>query len=117
MLKNALLGEKPAVASLTATITGGSVTGLVGPDGAGKTTLIRMLAGLLKPDAGEIKILGMDPQKQSVDVRAILGYMPQKFGLYEDLTVLENLNLYADLKMLSVKREKSLSTATLFLLT
>lgn len=90
--------EKPAVASLTATITGGSVTGLVGPDGAGKTTLIRMLAGLLKPDAGEIKILGMDPQKQSVDVRAILGYMPQKFGLYEDLTVLENLNLYADLK-------------------
>ncbi|MDC9748840.1 ATP-binding cassette domain-containing protein [Proteus mirabilis] len=90
--------EKPAVASLTATITGGSVTGLVGPDGAGKTTLIRMLAGLLKPDAGEIQILGMDPQKQSVDVRAILGYMPQKFGLYEDLTVLENLNLYADLK-------------------
>ena len=66
--------EKPAVASLTATITGGSVTGLVGPDGAGKTTLIRMLAGLLKPDAGEIKILGMDPQKQSVDVRACLLY-------------------------------------------
>ncbi|QIG06753.1 ATP-binding cassette domain-containing protein [Proteus sp. ZN5] len=90
--------ESPAVSSLTATITGGSVTGLVGPDGAGKTTLIRMLAGLLKPDAGDIHILGMDPQKQSVDVRAILGYMPQKFGLYEDLTVLENLNLYADLK-------------------
>lgn len=90
--------ESPAVSSLTTTITGGSVTGLVGPDGAGKTTLIRMLAGLLKPDAGDIHILGMDPQKQSVDVRAILGYMPQKFGLYEDLTVLENLNLYADLK-------------------
>lgn len=90
--------ENPAVSSLTATITGGSVTGLVGPDGAGKTTLIRMLAGLLKPDTGDIHILGMDPQKQSVDVRAILGYMPQKFGLYEDLTVLENLNLYADLK-------------------
>lgn len=90
--------ESPAVSALTATITGGSVTGLVGPDGAGKTTLIRMLAGLLKPDAGDIRILGMDPQRQSVDVRAILGYMPQKFGLYEDLTVLENLNLYADLK-------------------
>ncbi|MBG2877058.1 ABC transporter ATP-binding protein [Proteus alimentorum] len=99
--------ESPAVSSLTATITGGSVTGLVGPDGAGKTTLIRMLAGLLKPDTGDIRILGMDPQKQSVDVRAILGYMPQKFGLYEDLTVLENLNLYADLKnVIGDEREK-----------
>ncbi|EEG84018.1 hypothetical protein PROPEN_04790 [Proteus penneri ATCC 35198] len=56
--------ENPAVSSLTATITGGSVTGLVGPDGAGKTTLIRMLAGLLKPDAGDIRILGMDPQNR-----------------------------------------------------
>lgn len=90
--------DEPAVASLNATITGGSVTGLVGPDGAGKTTLMRMLAGLLKVDAGDIRVLGMNPEKQSVDVRAILGYMPQKFGLYEDLTVLENLNLYADLK-------------------
>lgn len=90
--------DEPAVASLNATITGGSVTGLVGPDGAGKTTLIRMLAGLLKVDAGDIRVLGMNPQKQGVEVRAILGYMPQKFGLYEDLTVLENLNLYADLK-------------------
>ncbi|MDR0219708.1 MAG: ATP-binding cassette domain-containing protein, partial [Enterobacteriaceae bacterium] len=88
----------PAVSPLDAEILGGSVTGLVGPDGAGKTTLIRMLAGLLKPDRGNIAIMGLDPIKDSVEVRAELGYMPQKFGLYEDLTVQENLNLYADLR-------------------
>ncbi|WP_323836182.1 ATP-binding cassette domain-containing protein [Photorhabdus africana] len=90
--------NNPAVSSLTAEIYGGSVTGLVGPDGAGKTTLIRMLAGLLKPDSGSIEIMGLDPIKDGVQVRFELGYMPQKFGLYEDLTVLENLNLYADLR-------------------
>ncbi|NRN28303.1 ATP-binding cassette domain-containing protein [Photorhabdus heterorhabditis] len=90
--------NNPAVSSLTAEIYGGSVTGLVGPDGAGKTTLIRMLAGLLKPDSGSIEIMGLDPIKNGVQVRFELGYMPQKFGLYEDLTVLENLNLYADLR-------------------
>lgn len=87
----------PAVAKLTTEITGGSVTGLVGPDGAGKTTLMRMLAGLLKPDSGNITIMGLDPISQGVDVRRHLGYMPQKFGLYEDLTVQENLDLYASL--------------------
>lgn len=87
----------PAVAKLNTVITGGSVTGLVGPDGAGKTTLIRMLAGLLKPDHGSIDILGLDPITDGVQLRANLGYMPQKFGLYEDLTVQENLDLYADL--------------------
>lgn len=87
----------PALATLTTEITGGSVTGLVGPDGAGKTTLLRMLAGLLKPDRGNITILGLDPIRQGVEVRRHLGYMPQKFGLYEDLTVQENLDLYASL--------------------
>ncbi|MDR5615853.1 ATP-binding cassette domain-containing protein [Arsenophonus sp.] len=87
----------PAVAKLTTEITGGSVTGLVGPDGAGKTTLMRMLASLLKPDSGNITIMGLDPISQGVDVRRHLGYMPQKFGLYEDLTVQENLDLYASL--------------------
>ena len=81
------MGEKPAVASLTATITGGSVTGLVGPDGAGKTTLIRMLAGLLKPDAGEIKILGMDPQKQSVDVRGYPRFICHKNLAYMKISL------------------------------
>ncbi|MQL48383.1 ATP-binding cassette domain-containing protein [Photorhabdus khanii] len=100
--------NNPAVSSLTAEIYGGSVTGLVGPDGAGKTTLIRMLAGLLKPDSGSIEIMGLDPIKQGVQVRFELGYMPQKFGLYEDLTVLENLNLYADLRgVLGDERKKT----------
>ncbi|WP_265693271.1 ATP-binding cassette domain-containing protein [Providencia rustigianii] len=90
--------DSPAVESLTTVIHGGSVTGLVGPDGAGKTTLMRMLAGLLKPDSGNISIMGLDPIKDSIEVRANLGYMPQKFGLYEDLTVQENLDLYADLR-------------------
>ncbi|NDK99863.1 ATP-binding cassette domain-containing protein [Photorhabdus bodei] len=100
--------NNPAVSSLTAEIYGGSVTGLVGPDGAGKTTLIRMLAGLLKPDSGSIEIMGLDPIKDGVQARFELGYMPQKFGLYEDLTVLENLNLYADLRgVLGDERKKT----------
>jgi len=90
--------DKAAVAPLTCTIQSGYVTGLVGPDGAGKTTLMRMLAGLLKPDAGSASVLGLDPIKDDRALHASLGYMPQKFGLYEDLTVMENLTLYADLR-------------------
>lgn len=90
--------DNPAVNRLTTTIQGGGVTGLAGPDGAGKTTLIRMLAGLLKPDSGEIRVAGFDPIEDSVALRAQLGYMPQKFGLYEDLSVMENLRLYAELR-------------------
>lgn len=89
---------KPAVASLTTTLRSGAVTGLVGPDGAGKTTLLRMLAGLLKPSSGQLRVAGLDPIAQDRQLHAILGYMPQKFGLYEDLTVMENLTLYADLR-------------------
>ena len=90
--------DKPAVARLDCTINGGYVTGLVGPDGAGKTTLMRMLAGLLKPDEGSATVLGLDPIADDSTLHSVLGYMPQKFGLYEDLTVMENLNLYADLR-------------------
>ena len=64
----------------------GVVTGLIGPDGAGKTTLMRLAAGLLVPDAGRIRVLGMDATRESLAVQAALGYMPQRFGLYEDLT-------------------------------
>lgn len=100
--------DTPAVESLTIEIHGGSVTGLVGPDGAGKTTLMRMIAGLLKPDAGKISVMGLDPIDDSIAMRASLGYMPQKFGLYEDLTVQENLNLYADLRgVLGEERQKT----------
>ncbi|EOC0106740.1 ATP-binding cassette domain-containing protein [Cronobacter dublinensis] len=89
---------KPAVAPLSVTVQAGSVTGLVGPDGAGKTTLMRILAGLMRPDEGRVRVLGLDPITQENALHAVLGYMPQKFGLYEDLTVQENLNLYADLR-------------------
>src|SRR6202790_3845233 len=75
----------------------GTLTALVGPDGAGKTTLIRLAAGLMGFDAGELNVLGIDVAVQPQQVQARIGYMPQRFGLYEDLTVQENLDLYADL--------------------
>ena len=75
----------------------GTLTALVGPDGAGKTTLIRLAAGLMQLDQGELKILGVDVSVDPQQVQDRIGYMPQKFGLYEDLTVQENLDLYADL--------------------
>ncbi|HVB80262.1 MAG TPA: ATP-binding cassette domain-containing protein [Candidatus Binataceae bacterium] len=74
------------------------VTGLVGPDGAGKTTLMRLVAGLFAPDDGEIAVLGIDVLAEPQRVQSIVGYMPQRFGLYEDLSVRENLDLYADLR-------------------
>jgi ABC-2 type transport system ATP-binding protein len=76
----------------------GAVTGLIGPDGAGKTTFMRLAAGLLVPDAGRISVLDLDATRDALQVQAALGYMPQRFGLYEDLTVQENLDLYADLQ-------------------
>ena len=99
--------DKPAVARLDCSIRAGYVTGLVGPDGAGKTTLMRMLAGLLKPDAGTIDVIGYDPLADSSALHAVLGYMPQKFGLYEDLTVMENLTLYADLRSVTGEARRS----------
>ena len=74
------------------------MTGLVGADGAGKTTLIRIAAGLFLPTAGSVTVLGMDSVADSIDIQSQVGYMPQKFGLYQDLTVEENMTLYADLQ-------------------
>jgi ABC-2 type transport system ATP-binding protein len=91
-------GRPLAVDDMTASIIGGGVTGLAGPDGAGKTTLLRLILGLLQPDAGSLKVCGLDPIKQAVELRNVVAYMPQRFGLYEDLTVYENLSLYADLR-------------------
>jgi ABC-2 type transport system permease protein len=75
----------------------GTLTALVGPDGAGKTTFIRLVAGLLTLDAGELRVLGLDVTADPQQVQSRIGYMPQRFGLYEDLTVRENMDLYADL--------------------
>jgi ABC-2 type transport system ATP-binding protein len=90
--------ESPALDALTGEIRSGTITGLVGPDGAGKTTLLRLIAGLLVPSSGELVTLGYDPVKQASAIHREIGYMPQKFGLYEDLSVLENLTLHADLR-------------------
>lgn len=76
----------------------GKITGLIGPDGAGKTTLIRSIIGLLLPTDGEVTTLGLNPTLQKDLINIKIGYMPQKFGLYEDLTVIENLVLYSELK-------------------
>jgi ABC-2 type transport system ATP-binding protein len=76
----------------------GQVTGLIGPDGAGKTTLMRLAVGLLHPDDGSIHVLGINVVQEPLRVQSSVGYMPQRFGLYEDLTVQENLDLYADLQ-------------------
>jgi drug efflux transport system ATP-binding protein len=86
-----------AVDGISARLPAGGITGLVGPDGAGKTTLLRMMAGLLARTTGTVLVDGVDPAAGGAALRARLGYMPQKFGLYEDLTVRENLVLYADL--------------------
>ena len=75
----------------------GMLTALVGPDGAGKTTLIRLAAGLMRADSGELTVLGIDVAKDPQQIQDRISYMPQRFGLYEDLTVAENIDLYADL--------------------
>ncbi len=93
-------GKRVVVAldGVTAEAPRGAVTGLIGPDGAGKTTLMRLVAGLLRPGGGGIEVLGLDVARDPLAVQQRLGYMPQRFGLYEDLSVRENLDLYADLQ-------------------
>ena len=86
-----------ALRGLDFSVSAGELTALVGPDGAGKTTLLRLIAGLLDKTAGNLLVLGHDVAKEPQKVQSRLSYMPQKFGLYEDLTVEENMQLYADL--------------------
>ena len=93
-----------AVSEISFQVKSGIVTGLIGPDGAGKTTLMRLVCGLLVPDSGSITVLGMNTAGETLKVQRSIGYMPQRFGLYEDLSVQENLNLYADLHNLPVEK-------------
>ena len=86
-----------ALQDMDFTLRAGELTALIGPDGAGKTTFMRLVAGLLTRDRGSLHVLGGDINGREQEVQSLISYMPQKFGLYEDLTVAENLNLYADL--------------------
>ncbi|MGN6650551.1 ABC transporter ATP-binding protein [Trinickia sp.] len=90
-------GALEAVRGATLTVERGEIFGLVGPDGAGKTTLMRMLAGVLRPDSGRITLEGIDVAADPERAKTALGYMPQRFGLYEDLTVDENAFFYGEL--------------------
>ena len=91
-------GQVPALKNLNARIHYGRLTGLVGPDGAGKTTLMRILTGLLVPSAGRVTLAGLDVVRDNDAIHVASGYMPQRFGLYEDLSVMENMRLYAQLR-------------------
>jgi len=86
-----------AVDALGFEVRAGEIFGLVGPDGAGKTTTLRMLAGIMPPDAGKASVAGCDVVRDPEGAKHLLSYMPQRFGLYEDLTVDENIRFYADL--------------------
>ena len=101
---------RPRVAldRVSLSVTRGQLTALVGPDGAGKTTLMRMMAGLLAPDEGSLRVLGLDVTRDAQAVQDRISYMSQRFGLYEDLSVQENLDLYADLHGVpqAVRRER-----------
>ena len=91
------LDDVQALQGINMQIKTGQLTALVGPDGAGKTTFLRLIAGLYEPTTGSLKVLGMDVAKDPQSVQDRISYMPQKFGLYEDLSIQENLDLYADL--------------------
>ncbi|MDR1141610.1 MAG: ATP-binding cassette domain-containing protein [Planctomycetaceae bacterium] len=103
----------PAIDGISACMLPGRITGIVGPDGAGKTTLVRLIAGLLEPNEGQIKVFGLDSVKDTAAIREMLGYMPQRFGLYEDLTVFENLELYAEMRGLEKSQQQERFTELL----
>jgi len=92
-------GKTRAVDDLDLDVAEGEIFGLVGPDGAGKSTVMRLLTGILEPSSGEAWVAGCHIVKDSEKLKEMIAYMPQRFGLYEDLTVMENINFYADVYM------------------
>ncbi|MCZ7545811.1 MAG: ABC transporter ATP-binding protein [Anaerolineae bacterium] len=94
-------GRTPAVRDLSLEIAPGETFGLVGPDGAGKTTVLRLLVGLLAPTAGRAQVLGYDVAKDALRIRERIGYMAQQFGMFPELTVAENIAFFANLHNLS----------------
>ncbi len=89
-------GSAPAILDADLAIEQGTLAGLIGPDGAGKSTLLRLLIGLLRPDRGRIEVAGFDVAKHPREIKSRIGYMPQHFSLYGDLTVAENMKFFAD---------------------
>lgn len=102
-----------AIDHVTLDIPKGQIVGLIGADAAGKTTLLRLISGLLLPDSGKVKSLGLSPDTDKDELNTKIGYMPQKFGLYEDLSIIDNLNFYADLKGVPKDFDKMLDFADL----
>ena len=98
-------GSLEAARGITFSVQKGEIFGVIGPDGAGKTTLLRAICTLLLPDQGSITINGLDVTKSVGEVRKILGYMPQRFSLYPDLTVHQNLQFFADLFEVPLKEK------------
>lgn len=96
-------GKTLAIDAVSFSVGEGEIFGLIGPDGAGKTTLFRILTTLLLPDGGNASVMGYDCVKEYKQIRKIIGYMPGKFSLYQDLTVEENLNFYATVFQTTVK--------------
>ncbi len=94
-------GDFTAVDNVSFEVDTGEVVGYLGPNGSGKTTTMRMLLGLLTPTAGSARVLGYDIHSQAEQIRPLVGYMSQKFALYDELTVLENMNFYAGIYALS----------------
>jgi ABC-2 type transport system ATP-binding protein len=101
-----------AVDGLSFRVAAGEIFGLVGPDGAGKTTTMRILAGVMAPEAGSASVCGCDVARDPEGVKRLISYMPQRFGLYEDLTVNENIRFYADLFGIG-RREREITAARL----